>query len=245
MTRPSPSPGTSPTPPASPASATLTLLVPLSVGVGVGVLAARREGGPLDRIISALTLAVHAVPEFAVGVLLATVFGLWLGWLPPTAVRAAPHLRGLGPARRETAAARPPRPIPCRTGRRPVRVPGREGGLRRAQAGPGPGRPQRGTPPRSRTGGRAPHRPDHPRRTLPPRTPRRAPLAAAAALADRIAVLDAGRIAESGPTGPLIETPQHPITRGLLSALPTGDSVSGGDDRLRDPCRPGSYARDA
>ncbi|WP_420717981.1 ABC transporter permease [Streptomyces sp. H34-S4] len=66
------------------AGATLVLLVPLSVGLGV--LAARREGGPLDRIVSALTLAVHAVPEFAFGVLLAACFGLWLGWLPPTAV---------------------------------------------------------------------------------------------------------------------------------------------------------------
>ena len=66
------------------AAATLTLLVPLSVGLGV--LAARREGGAVDRTVSALTLAVHAVPEFALGVLLATVFGLWLGWLPPTAV---------------------------------------------------------------------------------------------------------------------------------------------------------------
>ncbi|MGW6391479.1 ABC transporter permease [Streptomyces sp. NPDC055103] len=70
------------------AAATLTLLVPLSVGLGV--LAARREGGPLDRAVSALTLAVHAVPEFAVGVLLATLFGLWLGWLPPTAVGTDP-----------------------------------------------------------------------------------------------------------------------------------------------------------
>ncbi|MCP3753574.1 ABC transporter ATP-binding protein [Streptomyces sp. TBY4] len=70
-------------------------------------------------------------------------------------------------------------------------------------------------------------------------------LTAAAALADRIAVLDAGRIAESGPTARLIGTPQHPITRELLSALPAGDSVPGGDDRLRDPCRPGRYARDA
>ncbi|MFF9427922.1 ABC transporter permease [Streptomyces sp. NPDC014746] len=63
---------------------TVALLVPLSLGLGV--LAARREGGPLDRTVSAVTLAVHAVPEFAVGVLLATLFGLWLGWLPPTAV---------------------------------------------------------------------------------------------------------------------------------------------------------------
>ncbi|MFG2986362.1 ABC transporter permease [Streptomyces sp. NPDC048258] len=67
---------------------TVALLIPLSVGLGV--LAARREGGPLDRTVSALTLAVHAVPEFAVGILLATLFGLWLGWLPPTAVGADP-----------------------------------------------------------------------------------------------------------------------------------------------------------
>lgn len=70
------------------AGATLTLLVPLSVGLGV--LAARREGGPLDRTVTALTLAVHAVPEFAVGILLATLFGLWLAWLPPTALGADP-----------------------------------------------------------------------------------------------------------------------------------------------------------
>ncbi|MFG2879451.1 ABC transporter permease [Streptomyces sp. NPDC048337] len=70
------------------ASATLLLLLPLSAGLGV--LCARREGGPLDRTLSALTLAVHSVPEFALGVLMATVFGLWLGWLPPTAVGADP-----------------------------------------------------------------------------------------------------------------------------------------------------------
>ncbi|MDH2388440.1 ABC transporter permease [Streptomyces sp. HNM0663] len=70
------------------ACATLVVLLPLSAGLGV--LCARREGGPLDRSLSALTLAVHSVPEFALGVLLATVFGLWLGWLPPTAVGADP-----------------------------------------------------------------------------------------------------------------------------------------------------------
>ncbi|WP_251065120.1 ABC transporter permease [Streptomyces sp. ISL-44] len=70
------------------ACATLAVLLPLSAGLGV--LCARREGGPLDRTLSALSLAVHSVPEFALGVLLATLFGLWLGWLPPTAVGADP-----------------------------------------------------------------------------------------------------------------------------------------------------------
>ncbi|MFG2193988.1 ABC transporter permease [Streptomyces sp. NPDC048639] len=63
---------------------TLALLVPL--GVGLGMLAARREGGRTDRAISATTLGVYAVPEFASGVLLVVVFALQLGWLPPTAV---------------------------------------------------------------------------------------------------------------------------------------------------------------
>ncbi len=66
------------------AALTLALLVPLSVSLGV--LAAGREGGPLDRLISSATLAVYAVPEFAFGVLLTTVLALRLGWLPPTAI---------------------------------------------------------------------------------------------------------------------------------------------------------------
>ncbi|WP_327676001.1 ABC transporter permease [Kitasatospora sp. NBC_00458] len=66
------------------ASLTLVLLVPTAVGLGM--LAARREGGPLDRVISTATLGVYAVPEFALGVLLTAVFALRLGWLPPTAV---------------------------------------------------------------------------------------------------------------------------------------------------------------
>ncbi|MFD7863664.1 ABC transporter permease [Streptomyces sp. NPDC059783] len=70
--------------------ACVTIAVLLPLATGLGVLCARREGGPLDRTLSALTLAVHSVPEFALGVLLATVLGLWLGWLPPTAVGADP-----------------------------------------------------------------------------------------------------------------------------------------------------------
>ncbi|PSM45294.1 peptide ABC transporter permease [Streptomyces dioscori] len=66
------------------AGLTVVLLVP--VGVGLGVLAARFEGRLVDRLVSAVTLGVYAVPEFAFGVLLVTVFALRLDWLPPTAV---------------------------------------------------------------------------------------------------------------------------------------------------------------
>ncbi|MFD0020273.1 ABC transporter permease [Streptomyces sp. NPDC058382] len=74
------------------AALTLTLLVP--AGVGLGVLAARHEGRLVDRIVSSVTLGVYAIPEFAFGVLLVTVFSLRLGWLPPTAVGYGDDLLG-------------------------------------------------------------------------------------------------------------------------------------------------------
>ncbi|NUT45972.1 MAG: ABC transporter permease [Saccharothrix sp.] len=64
----------------------LVLLVPLSVLVGV--VAALREGGPLDRAVTAVTVGLHSIPEFALAVVLIALFGVRLGWLPPTAVGA-------------------------------------------------------------------------------------------------------------------------------------------------------------
>ncbi|MGW0949005.1 ABC transporter permease [Streptomyces sp. NPDC002623] len=66
------------------AALTLALLVP--IGFGLGVLAARHAGRIVDRLVSSVTSAVYAIPEFALGVLLVTVFALNLAWLPPTAV---------------------------------------------------------------------------------------------------------------------------------------------------------------
>jgi peptide/nickel transport system permease protein len=74
------------------ASLTVALLVPL--GVGLGVLAARFEGRFVDRLVSSVTLGVYAVPEFAFGMLLVTVFALRLDWLPPTAVGYGTDLLG-------------------------------------------------------------------------------------------------------------------------------------------------------
>ncbi|MGR3938891.1 ABC transporter permease [Streptomyces sp. BRA346] len=68
------------------------LLVP--AGFGLGVLAARYEGRLVDRLVSSVTLAVYAVPEFALGSLLVTVLALRLEWLPPTAVGYGTDLLG-------------------------------------------------------------------------------------------------------------------------------------------------------
>ncbi|UPY39135.1 ABC transporter ATP-binding protein [Sediminicoccus sp. KRV36] len=45
-------------------------------------------------------------------------------------------------------------------------------------------------------------------------------LAAISAVADRVMVMYAGRIVESGPVGATLQAPLHPYTRGLLDSLP-------------------------
>jgi peptide/nickel transport system ATP-binding protein len=46
-------------------------------------------------------------------------------------------------------------------------------------------------------------------------------LAVVSGLADRIAVMYAGRIVESGATADVISRPSHPYTRGLIDSIPT------------------------
>ena len=41
-------------------------------------------------------------------------------------------------------------------------------------------------------------------------------------LADRLAVMYAGRIIEEGPTAAIIANPRHPYTRGLIDSVPHG-----------------------
>ncbi|NJD88958.1 MAG: ABC transporter ATP-binding protein [Betaproteobacteria bacterium] len=45
-------------------------------------------------------------------------------------------------------------------------------------------------------------------------------LTVVAELADRVAVMYAGRIVESGPVGEVLDAPRHPYTRGLLDSVP-------------------------
>ena len=68
------------------AAAALLVIVPLSIALGL--FAALRQDRFADRAISITGLSLMAVPEFVSGIILLSVFGIWLGWLPTTSVAA-------------------------------------------------------------------------------------------------------------------------------------------------------------
>ena len=65
------------------AAVSFVTIVPLSMLLGIA--AGMREGSLLDRSILLGSAIVASVPEFAIGVFLASVFVVTLGWLPGTA----------------------------------------------------------------------------------------------------------------------------------------------------------------
>jgi ABC-type dipeptide/oligopeptide/nickel transport system permease component len=68
--------------PATMQLAFLALVVCAGIAIPAGVLAAYRRGHPADRAVGVLTLFGLAVPNFALGPLLITLFSIKLGWLP-------------------------------------------------------------------------------------------------------------------------------------------------------------------
>jgi len=68
------------------AVAALLVIVPLSIAFGT--LAALRQDHLTDRVVSVAGLSLMAVPEFVSGIILLTIFGIWLHWLPTTSVAA-------------------------------------------------------------------------------------------------------------------------------------------------------------
>ncbi len=80
----------------APALAPTLLLVAVTVAlllpgaVALGALSAYRSGTLLDRVITTVTVGFEAVPEFALAVVLITVFALQLDVLPATALELTP-----------------------------------------------------------------------------------------------------------------------------------------------------------
>ncbi|MBK8158840.1 MAG: ABC transporter permease [Rhodospirillaceae bacterium] len=64
------------------AGTAFAVIVPLSIILGIA--AGMREGSMLDRTISVASIVTTSVPEFASGVFLASIFVIWLAWLPGT-----------------------------------------------------------------------------------------------------------------------------------------------------------------
>src|SRR5207244_3965377 len=64
----------------------LTTLVLVPVSLAFGILSALRRGRTLDHGITAITLGLVSMPEFVVGTLLALIFAVWLGVLPPVSL---------------------------------------------------------------------------------------------------------------------------------------------------------------
>jgi peptide/nickel transport system permease protein len=60
-------------------------LVAVPLSVGLGVIAAIREGRPIDRISNIVTLTTISVPEFFIGYILIAIFAVQLGWFPSLA----------------------------------------------------------------------------------------------------------------------------------------------------------------
>lgn len=61
----------------------------MPIALLLGLLAGLREGSPLDRTISIISLVTTSVPEFASGVFLILVFAFWLQILPGAAIFAS------------------------------------------------------------------------------------------------------------------------------------------------------------
>ncbi|WP_329392136.1 ABC transporter permease [Streptomyces sp. NBC_01716] len=78
-----------------PATVDLTLTataIAVIVGLTLGMLAGGRPGGPLDRVVSACTIALQSFPTFWIGIMLVLVFALGLRLLPSSGVGTPQHL---------------------------------------------------------------------------------------------------------------------------------------------------------
>jgi peptide/nickel transport system permease protein len=72
--------------------ALLSFLVIVPLSMLLGIAAGMREGSALDRFILLFATVCASVPEFAMGVFLASIFVVMLGWLPGAAtLEPGPH----------------------------------------------------------------------------------------------------------------------------------------------------------
>ncbi|WP_250028540.1 ABC transporter permease [Paractinoplanes maris] len=78
--------------------ALLAIVIASVIAVGAGVLSGLRRGGVFDTVTLTLTLVVLAMPIVVLAPLAQLIFGIQLGWFPPTATRDANLYQLLLPA---------------------------------------------------------------------------------------------------------------------------------------------------
>lgn len=84
-----------------PVSLTLGLLgfgAAVTVSLGLSMLAARRPGGVVDRVASAILYLLNSSPTFWLALLMQYLFAVRLGWLPPMGAGPLGDPPGSGPA---------------------------------------------------------------------------------------------------------------------------------------------------
>lgn len=64
--------------------AVIAIVIEIVIGISAGILAALRRGKFLDNLVLISTLIVISIPVFVIGYLMQYIFGLKLGWFPPT-----------------------------------------------------------------------------------------------------------------------------------------------------------------
>ncbi|MCU0898721.1 MAG: ABC transporter permease [Burkholderiales bacterium] len=69
------------------ALATVTILLAVLVSIPLGVIAAWRQGGWLDRALSAFSVLGFSIPVFVLGYILIYIVSVKLGWLPVAGYR--------------------------------------------------------------------------------------------------------------------------------------------------------------
>lgn len=69
----------------------LSLLIILSIGIPIGILSAVRRGSILDRATTIFAFTGFSAPEFWVALLLMSLFGISLGWLPISGLKSLDH----------------------------------------------------------------------------------------------------------------------------------------------------------
>ena len=74
--------------------AAIAFVLIVAVSLPLGILAARHQGGVVDRVLTVLNQITMSIPGFLVGIALTYIFGLVLKWFTPGAY--APPSQGVG-----------------------------------------------------------------------------------------------------------------------------------------------------